>query len=484
MDLHPARLIGPKLPRSAFLAILAALVLSGCTSATGERPRFPKVGDLTSAVTELFESDPQSKDNPTAEALYKDGTDFFERGRYARSISFFQKLRDEYPFSKEAEAAELKIAEAYFRNEEYVHADETYKNYLTFQPTGRHIHHVKYQLGLVNLAQFTGVDRDLDKVKEASRYFASVIKDHPASEHVADARKKLAETRVHLAEREIYIGNHYLKEGRYPAARERFETVLSRYPDTPPAAEARAGLARIPADAAVSAARPAPVEPEKTEPGQFVTKSGYEYEAAVSKSWYDYLNPFSRDRGGEEAEEPARPAETAAAESRDSAEEPAPEEEEKRSWWSRLNPFSRSGETPEAPVKAAPAPAPAEAASATAVVEGIDKTLGSAGSPAGDAPVPPVSKLPAEEKEEGPVPTDPAKVLGEIDARLGGEAASGDAPRAPASDPALFTVKKKPKPDTGEAAADEPKSVLLERIDRELGRQGGAVELPKPPASP
>ena len=481
MDLHPARLIGPKHPRRAVLAILAALVLSGCTSATGERSRFPRIGDLTGAVTELFESDPRSKDTPSAEALYKDGTDFFERGRYARSISFFQKLRDEYPFSKEAEAAELKIAEAYFRNEEYVHADETYKNYLTFQPTGRHIHHVKYQLGLVNLAQFTGVDRDLDKVKEASRYFASVVKDHPESEHIADARKKLAETRVHLAEREIYIGNHYLKEERYPAARERFETVLSRYADTPAAAEARAGLAAIPADAAVSAARSAPAEPEKTEPGQFVTKSGYEYEAAVRKSWYDYLNPFSRDRGGEEAEErPASPPETAAAERKGSAEEPAPEEE-KRSWWSRLNPFSRSGEEAEAAVKAAPAPAPAEAASAKAVVEGIDKTLGSAG----DAPVPPVSKLPAEEKEEGPVLTDPAKVLGEIDARLGGEAASGGAPEAPDSDPTLFTVKKKPRPDTGESADDEPKSVLLERIDRELGRQGNApVELPKPPASP
>ena len=134
--------------KRVLLGALAALVLTGCTSPTGEPPRFPKLGDLTGAVTELFGSDPRSKSNPTAAALYKDGLDFFERGRYARSISFFQKLRDEYPFSEEADAAELKIAEAYYLNEEYIQADETYKNnYLTFQPTGRHIHYVKSKPG-------------------------------------------------------------------------------------------------------------------------------------------------------------------------------------------------------------------------------------------------------------------------------------------------------------------------------------------------
>ena len=442
--------------KQVLYGVLAALVLTGCTSPTGQRPKLPKLGELTAAVTELFEPDPLSESSPTAAALYKDGLDYFERGRYARSISFFQKLRDEYPFSEEAEAAELKIAEAYHLNEEYIQADETYKNYLTFQPTGRHIHHVKYQLGRVNLAQFTGIDRDLEKVKEARGYFQSVVKDHPESEHVPDARKKLAETRVHLAERELYVGNHYLKEERYAAARERLENVLRDYAGTPTASRARAALTRMAAlEQAAPEGRSVPdrqavvTAPESgtREPPRFIVKEGYEYEDASQKSWYSVLNPFSWGGRGEE------------------------------------EPEDRAAEPTQA--KPPPTGSAPPTASAKAVVESVDETLGTRESSKGDVPKPPVSGLPPEEEESGPTPDDPAAVLGDIDARLGRETPPGGAPRAPAADPALFTVRK-PEPAVQERETDETRSGLLEGIDRQLRREGidSPRELPKPPRTP
>ena len=51
-------------------------------------------------------------------------------------------------------------------------------------------------------------------------------------------------------------------------------------------------------------------------------------------------------------------------------------------------------------------------------------------------------------------PSDPAKVLGDIDTKLGGEIRQGDAPPPPASDPELFSVRK-PKEPAGKAAAGE-----------------------------
>ncbi len=472
-------------PRRVLVGVVAALLLSGCTGPTGEQPRFPKLGDLTGAVTELFESDPRSKSTPTAAALYRDGTDYFERGRYARSISFFQKLRDEYPFSEEAEAAELKIAEAYYLNEEYVQADETYKNYLTFQPTGRHIPYVKYQLGRVNLAQFTGVDRDLEKVRQARGYFESVVKDHPDSENAADARKQLAETRVHLAERELYVGNYYLREERFPAARERFETVLRDYGDTAAAPKARAALAAIPAVGQEPPAAPEPQTPESTatETPRLITKPGYDYEDPSRKAWYSYLNPFSwRDRQEEpEDREVASAPRAPAGEAKARAAEAVPAEP-KKSWIGFLNPASWFEKEAVESAK----PGAAETATAKAVVEGVDQTLGTGKPVEVDAPKPPVSDLPPEQKETSPTPDDPAKVLGDIDTRLGGEAVSVSPPKAPAADPALFTVKK-PKPAAKEAAAgDETRSGLLEGIDRQLGNEGidTSRELPPPPASP
>ena len=254
----------------------------------------------------------------------------------------------------------MKIAEAYYLNEEYIQADETYKNYLTFQPTGRHIHYVKYQLGRVNLAQFTGVDRDLEKIKEARGYFQSVVKDHPQSEHVADARKKLAETRLHLAERELYVGNYYLKEERYPAARERFENVLRDYADTPTAPKAQAALDGMPAMQKGAAESRVPADPPAdpkaaveqgatAAPTQLITKKGYDYEDPGRRSWTSYLNPFSWGRSTTaEAVEAAAEASVAGEASSSvagtaAAEETAPAEK-KKSWFSFLNPFASSEE--------------------------------------------------------------------------------------------------------------------------------------------
>ena len=504
--------------------ILAASVLYGCESPTGERPELPKMGDLTGAITDLFSSSPRSDSDSTAEALYQDGIDYFEKGRYSRSISFFQKLRDEYPFSKEAEAAELKIAEAYYLNEEYAEADETYKNYLTYQPTGRHTHFVKYQLGRVNLDQFTGIDRDLKKIEDAKRYFEAVIRDHPESEHIPDARKRLTEARFHLAERELYVGNFYLKEERYWPARERFENILRYYPDTPtvpkaiyalgdthrlennnakaalayktlierypedPLADrARTELARVPAThqgSPESLLTPeSPTEataetPDEASEPQFITKEGFVDEDPDRKRWYSYLNPFSWDDDGEREEKTAATGQTAA-EGEASTDEPAPAEE-KGGFFSFLNPFSSSGDKPEQPKK----PGPAEAEAAKAVVEDIDKTLGTRGPAAGDPPKPPVSDLP-EEQAAGPPPSDPAKVLGDIDSKLGGEARRGEAPRPPAADPELFS-RRKPKDGTGKGAAPGAQPALLEGIDKQLKREGVGKprELPKPPAGP
>ncbi len=466
------------------VVLLATLALGGCTSPTGERGRIPKLTDLTGAVTDLFRSKPRSETTPTAAALYKDGIDYFERGRYARSISFFQKLRDEYPFSKEAEDAELKIADAYSRNEEYALAEETYKNYLTFQPTGQHAHFVKYQLGRVNLAQFTGVDRDLEKVREARRQFESVIRDHPDSEHVPDARQRLAETRVHLAERELYIGNHYLEDQRYRAARERFEKVVREYSDTPAASAARDSLIRLPQAGQDEGASPASpggdTATKAVEPMRFIVKEGYDYEATTQRSWYTWLNPFSWRRDTQASTGAGQRASAG-------AERPpagnAPPREERKGFFQRLfsflNPFSWSREKPDPPAAAAAV----DAGSAKDVVESIDATLGTAGTSPDDAPKPPVAALPPEKNDPAPKESDPAEVLGAVDRQLGEATAPADAPQAPAADPGLFSAEQA---QPAERAPDKPQSGLLEGIDRALGSDGTGSpgELPPPPASP
>ena len=132
----------------------------------------------------------------------------------------------------------------------------------------------------------------------------------------------------------------------------------------------------------------------------------------------------------------------------------------KRDGFSYLNPASWFEGEVEKPATQPAKPTAAETATAKAVVEGVDKKLRTGEPPKGGAPKPPVSALPPEEKETGPAPDDPAKVIGDIDTRLGGEKPSGSAPKAPGRRPrallrqeAQSPLPRKPPPRTKPAPA-------------------------------
>lgn len=504
---------GPKrCPLAALLCgiCLMAGALAGCTKTASD---LPKLSSMKGAVLDLFDSPPLSESNPTAEATYQDGLNYFERERYDRAIFYFQKVRDEFPFSPEAEQAELKIADAFYRNEEYAEAAEAYKNYLAFQPTSEHAHTIKYKLGLVHYDQFSRVDRDQKNIKEAKRYFETLLKDHPESEHVPDAQEKLAKTREYLAEREFLIGRFYLQERKYLAARARFENVLRDYMDTPTAVKSlymlgdayrleknnvKATLAyealieRYPESAYAEQARAylADLETEKQDPlasllmedglptgietpdtqvaGAFtgsnpqvglVTKEAYEHEEIRDTSLLSSLNPFSSDKtdGGEQA-----------------VEAEAANEASEKSFFSSLNPFSSSDNTETDTQESV------SGDGTTSLVSSIDTSLEAQGVAGETLTQAPESDLPDIPKEAEPPQTDPAELLSNVDQSLAQQGGEAELPETPE----LHEVFDKPLPpepteeeklaaaEKARAAAAETTAGLLDNLDRTLENKG------------
>jgi outer membrane protein assembly factor BamD len=458
--------------------------------------------------------------------MYQDGLNYFAKERYARSIFFFQKVRDEFPFSPEAENAELKIAEAFYLNKDYAEATEAYKNYLAFQPTSEHAHFIKYQLGLLHYDQFSAVERDQKNIKEAKRYFETLLKDHPESEHVPDAKEKLAKTREYLAEREFYIGQFYLKERKYLAARSRFENVLRDYMDTPTAVKAlymlgdayrleknnvKATLAyealieRYPDSPYTDQARTylASLKTEKHDPlasllmqdglptsvgtpetlvadtgssesgrlqGQdqdLVTKEGYEHEEITNKSLLSSLNPFSSD--SEKKDEGAERATEG---------EQATQESEK-GFFSSLNPFSSSSD--KAPSDKEPTGQEQTTEDTTdALVSSIDSNLEARGVSGDTITQAPESDLPEVAQEKKAPETDPAELLSELDKGLTREGGTVDIPATPELHE-VFATPLPPEPTQEEklAAVEKAKSTaetstagLLDSLDQTLEQKG------------
>jgi len=198
------------------------LFLAGCS--------LPSVS-LTSISWSTYKTEP----NADATALFREGVEALNNEKYGLAIDRFQKVKTDFPFAPEVTAAELKLAEAYYRNKQYAEAISNFKEFQTLHPNNENMPFVVYHLGLANLDQFTAVDRDLKTTELAKGYFETIIKDYPKSEFASPALAKVAKCNGYLAEHEFDIASFYLRQGKYAAARDRLDGIVRRYRDTPTA---------------------------------------------------------------------------------------------------------------------------------------------------------------------------------------------------------------------------------------------------------
>ncbi|MBI2360927.1 MAG: outer membrane protein assembly factor BamD, partial [Deltaproteobacteria bacterium] len=166
------------------------------------------------------------------------GMDHFKNKRYARAIDRFQRVKAEFPFSPQLTEAELRLAEAYYLNKQYPEAIAAFKEFQTLHPTNENVPFVIYHLGMAHFDQFTSVDRDQKVTETARGYFETVARNHPKSPYAEKAAEKLAKAEQYLAEHAFNIARFYFKEKNYPAARDRFQEILRRYPKNPGAPQA------------------------------------------------------------------------------------------------------------------------------------------------------------------------------------------------------------------------------------------------------
>jgi outer membrane protein assembly factor BamD len=214
--------------RFPFCNLIFAILflLAGCSSL----PSLPSLPSFS------WSSAPQP--NASAEALYKEGVALMNNKKYIPAIDRFQKLRSEYPFAPEVVAAELKLGEAYYLNEQYTEAVETLNEFQAMHPNNENVPFALYLSGMAHFDQFSSVDRDQKTTEVAKGFFERVVNTYPNSPYAAKSQEKLAKCLEYLAEHEYDIAVYYMREKKYPAARDRFEGILRRYKTTPTAAKA------------------------------------------------------------------------------------------------------------------------------------------------------------------------------------------------------------------------------------------------------
>jgi outer membrane protein assembly factor BamD len=168
---------------------------------------------------------------PTPAELMSEGLNDFKSGEFEAATEAFQKIKDRYPYSKNALQAELKMADALYQREMFDEAYEEYSEFEKLHPKNPDIPYVIYQEGMCFYRQASTIDRDQSHTLQAREEFERVIKRYKNSPYANMAKRKLRESLVNMAEHELYVGNFYFRGEKYQAAMDRYLYIIDHFPD-------------------------------------------------------------------------------------------------------------------------------------------------------------------------------------------------------------------------------------------------------------
>jgi len=167
----------------------------------------------------------------TAADYFQEAEVLFESRRYPEAIESYEKVREIFYSPEMNMLAELKIAEAHFLSKQYMEAAVAYEEFLKQHPAYPQMDQVLYQLGMSYYKQKLSIDRDQTATRNALVTFNTLLETYPDFPQAADIKAYRLQCLDDLVAHEIYVGAFYLKTDKYDAAIRRLQGVSELYPD-------------------------------------------------------------------------------------------------------------------------------------------------------------------------------------------------------------------------------------------------------------
>ena len=149
-----------------------------------------------STTPEVSTDTPQSYLN-TAEKNYREGEKAKKNKNYEEAVSYFQYVKNQYPYSQFAALADLAIAETYMDSEQWLQAAESFQFFVQFHPKHEKVPWATYQIAYAYTEAIPediplmpkSYEKDQGATKSAIVAWDRFLRRFPKHEKVADAKK-------------------------------------------------------------------------------------------------------------------------------------------------------------------------------------------------------------------------------------------------------------------------------------------------------
>lgn len=174
--------------------------------------------------------------NMTKEQIWARAEEFFERERWQKARNFYSHLYETYPNEPLGRRSLLRIADTFYEQGDpvnLVEAQYKYRDFINRYPTSEQADYATLQIAMCSFKQMEKPDRDQQKTREALEKFNDVLRAYPNSKLKGEAEARRQEVLDRLARHEHIIARFYMRRGSWNAASQRLNFLIDEYPNFP-----------------------------------------------------------------------------------------------------------------------------------------------------------------------------------------------------------------------------------------------------------
>jgi outer membrane protein assembly factor BamD len=190
----------------------------------------------------------------SAQQLYAEARKDLDSKRFDSALKMLAKLESRFPFGIWAQQAQLDTAYARYKQGDRVQALVSIERFIRLNPASEWLDYAWYLKGLINfnddqglLANLGGQDlseRDPRAARESFEAFRTVLTRYPESRYADDARARMTYLVNGMAANEVHVARYYFTRGAFLAAANRAQAVVAQYQTSPAVEDALAILVR------------------------------------------------------------------------------------------------------------------------------------------------------------------------------------------------------------------------------------------------
>lgn len=168
------------------------------------------------------------------EQVFAKAEDNFNKHRWQRARTYYTHLYETNPNDPLGRRALLRIADTYYEQGDpvnLVEAQYKYRDFINRYPTSDQADYATLRIAMCSYRQMEKPDRDQQKTREALEKFDDFFHAYSNSPLRPEAEAKRSDVLDRLAKHEHIVARFYMKRGSWNAAVQRLNFLVDTYPN-------------------------------------------------------------------------------------------------------------------------------------------------------------------------------------------------------------------------------------------------------------